>query len=115
MTSKFSHDIEVLSEAWGRCDHDKNIPGYVLLEYIQPHKASSIRKGRASGGILIYCKPGLEAYIKKGTQTRYYLWLEVDKSVFFEAEKSIRVCIIYNPPDSSNYCNKDIYEEISLN
>ena len=28
-------------------------------------------------------------------------------------EESIRVCIAYNPPANSDYCNKDIYEEIS--
>ena len=98
MQSKFSHDIEVLSEAWGKCDHEKNIPGYNLIEHIHPHKLTNVRKGRASGGLLIYCKNGLEKYIKKGNSSPYYLWLEVDKSIFHNTDKSIRVCILYNPP-----------------
>jgi hypothetical protein len=28
LQNKLSHDIEILSETWGNCDHDKNIPGY---------------------------------------------------------------------------------------
>ena len=62
--SKFIHDIEVLSETWGLCSHDKNISGYKLLEKVDPHKKSNIKKGRASGGLLIYCKEKLAKYIK---------------------------------------------------
>ena len=113
--SKLSHDIEVLSETWGKCEHDKNIPGYKLIEHILPQKLTNVTKGRASGGILIYCKTSLEKYIKKGNQSPYYLWLEIDRSLFLNADKSIRFCIIYNPPENSHYCNRDLYEEISLN
>ena len=41
--------------------------------------------------------------------------MEIDKSIFFEAERPIRICVMYNPPENSKYCNKDIYEEVSLN
>ena len=115
LQTKFSHDIEVLSETWGTCDHDKNIPGYKLLEHIKPHKIQNIKKGRSSGGLLIYCRTTLQNYIKKGNLTPYYLWLEVDKAIFHEATQPIRICVMYNPPENSKYCNKDIYEEISLN
>ena len=42
--SKFTHDIEVLSETWGICTHEKNTSGYKLLENIAPHKMSTIKK-----------------------------------------------------------------------
>ena len=77
--SKLIHDIEVLSETWGSCTHEKNIAGYRLLEYIAPHKKSDIRKGRASGGLLVYCKESLAKYIKK---IPYYIWLTIESLYF---------------------------------
>ena len=42
-----------------------------------------------------------------------YTWLEVDKSIFHSLDEPIHICVAYNPPISSKYCNKDIYEDIS--
>ena len=112
--SKFIHDIEVLSETWGSCNHDKNIEGYKLIEEIVPQKMPNIRAGRSSGGLLVYCKNSLSKYIKKTKVTPYYIWITIDKSIFFNLNKSIKVCLAYNPPENSNYCNKEIYDDISL-
>ena len=111
--SKFIHDIEVLSETWGICSHEKNISGYKLVEKVEPQKKSNIKKGRASGGLLIYCKEELAKYITRTKKTDYYVWLNIDKSIFFNLQKSVKVCVAYNPPESSKYCNKEIYDEIS--
>ena len=64
--SKFIHDFEVLSETWGTCAHEKNVSGYKLIEQIKPLKGSDIRKGRASGGLLIYCREVLAKYMLRG-------------------------------------------------
>ena len=32
LESRIIHDIEILTETWGSCTHDKNIPGYKLIE-----------------------------------------------------------------------------------
>ena len=41
------------------------------------------------------------------------MWLTIDKSIFFNLNKSVKVCVVYNPPESSKYCNKIIYEDLS--
>ena len=64
--------------------------------------------------MLIYCKNPLAKYIKNEKETPYYTWLTIDKSIFFNLKKSINVCVAYNPPENSQYCNKEIYEEISM-
>ena len=51
LQSKLIHDVEVLSEAWGVCNHSKEIPGMKL--YTLGQKKSNVQKGRSSGGILI--------------------------------------------------------------
>ena len=111
--SKFVNDIEILSETWGSCTHEKNITGYKIIDIIHPHKKSSIRKGRASGGIIVYCKEHLEKFIKKTKVTPYYVWLIIDKTLFYDIKKPVKVCVVYNPPENSKYCNKDLYEDLS--
>ena len=106
------HDIEVLSEAWGVCDHSRDMPGYQLIP-IDSTKKNNVKKGRSSGGILIYCKNYIFKHITKCDKTPQYIWLEIDKNIFHALEEPIKVCIAYNPPANSQYCNKDIYEEIS--
>ena len=110
---KFIHDIEILTETWGSCEHDKEIEGYRLIDEIEPQKEKGVSKGRASGGLLIYCKSHLFKYIKRGNKTPYYIWLEINKTIFHSLHETIKVCIAYNPPINSNYCNKTFYEDIS--
>ena len=58
LQSKLIHDIEVFSEAWGGCEHSKDMPGYEKIE-VESTKKTNVKKGRSSGGILIYCKKHL--------------------------------------------------------
>ena len=62
LQSKLIHDIEVLSEAWGACNHSKDIPGYKIVDQIDPSKKSNIKKGRSSGGLLILQKLPIQLY-----------------------------------------------------
>ena len=112
--SKFSNDLEVISETWGSCAHEKNVTGYKILEIVPPHKKSNVKKGRASGGIIVYCKEHLEKFVRKVKITPFYVWILIDKNVFYKLDKSIKICVVYNPPENSKYCNKDIYDDISL-
>ena len=106
LKTKLIHDIEILSEAWGTCDHTKDIPGYKMMQ-IKPQKKSNIKKGRSSGGLIIYYKNQLHKFLKQGVITPQYVWLEIDKTIFHALEDSIKICIAYNPPEKSKYCNKD--------
>ena len=63
--------------------------------------------------MLIYCKDHLFDFVKQLKITPHYVWLEVNKSIFFNMDDNIRICVVYNPPDNSPYCNKDIFEDIS--
>ena len=39
--------------------------------------------------------------------------MTIDKSIFFNLQKSLQVRVAYNPPENSYYCNEDLYIEIS--
>ena len=55
------HDIEIISETWGSCPHNQEIAGYKIVNIKKPPK--QVKKGRDSGGILIYCKDHIKPFI----------------------------------------------------
>ena len=112
---KFIHDIEIISETWDSCKHNKEIDGYKIVDVSESQKKKNITKGRSSGGIIIYCKNHLEKFIKQCGISPQYIWIEINKVIFHSIEESIKICIAYNPPSNSDYCNKNIYEDLSEN
>ena len=110
---KFIHDFEVLVETWNNCKHNKEIDGYKILDPIKAQKKSNISKGRSSGGILIYCKNYLYDFVHECVRTPHFIWIEIDKNIFHSVHESIKICIAYNPPENSKYCNKNLYEDLS--
>ena len=110
---KFIHDIEILAETWDSCKHNKEINGYKIIKDNKSQKVSTITKGRSSGGIIIYCKNHLHRFIKKCLITPHYIWIDVNHTIFHSIHESIKICIAYNPPENSKYCNKNIYDDFS--
>ncbi len=113
LQNEFIHDIEVISETWGTCDHEKSISGYKFF-IVDPHKDKKIKKGRSSGGIIVYYKERLHPHIKRLGTTDHYTWIELSKDIFYDFDEPLKICIAYNPPEKSNYCNKDIYDDLSI-
>ena len=99
ITSKFIHDIEVLSETWGECKHETGYKGYKLIT-IPLQKIAGVKKGRSSGGLLIYYKEHLKEYIK--SCVLHYIWIELDKSLFFSYEKNVKLYVAYTPLQTQN-------------
>ena len=91
------HDIEIFSEVWGGCDHDKQVNGYNLIE-INAQKHAGIKKGRKSGGFLTYIKKQFFTNMKVLKSTPYYVWLDIDKNLFYNMNDKCKiVCIIHTP------------------
>ena len=79
---------------------------------IDPRKSIGCKKGRKSGGILLYCKSYLKPSIKVIKYYNTYIWFEIHKSLFFNIHKNIRICAVYFPPESSNYYTEDLWEDL---
>ena len=109
---KFIHDIEILSETWGPCSHSNEIAGYKIVNVTKPQKQT--KKGRDSGGILIYCKDHIKNFISIKKSTPHFVWLELSASIFYGVTEPVKLCIIYNPPDTSKYCNKNLFDDIGV-
>ncbi len=105
-------DIEVLAETWGDCKC-YDIEGYNFYK-TETRKDLLIKKGRSSGGVIIYYKKYLEKLISNIKQTPNYIWIELNKKIFHNLDKNLKLCAIYNPPKGSRYHNASIMEEIAL-
>ena len=105
-------DIEILSETWGKCTHYNEIDNYDLIK-IDTQKDPSIKKGRNSGGIIIYYKKYLSKQIKIIKKSINYIWIELDKSIFTKLNTNLRICIAYNPPEKSKYHKSELIDDIT--
>ena len=98
-------DLVVLIESWlGKNDVVPELNELVYKYKIDATKIKGIKKGRKSGGILLYCKPYLSnRVIKLEMSTNNVLWIKLDKAYFG---------FVYNPPDSSAYKCEDFFDEL---
>ena len=105
-------DIEILAETWGNCTD------YELVHYncfkTETRKDPSVKKGRSSGGIIVYYKKYLEKLIKINKLTPNYIWIEINKELFHNLDKNVKICAIYNPPTNSRYHNPSLMEDIAI-
>ena len=104
-------DIEILSETWGQCDHFSELENYNFIRN-EAQKDASIKRGRSSGGIIIYYKKYLEKLIKNIKQTKHYIWIDLNKELFYNFNNNLKICVIYNPPMNSKYYNSHLIEDI---
>ena len=103
-------DINILTETWS-CTHDKNIPNFLTLE-VPPNKLDKKKTGRSSGGTLIYYKQYLQNQIKVIKIHKNYLWIEIDKTVFYNCSNNLRICALYIPPQESKYYSDEIFQDL---
>ena len=110
---KLSNDIEVLAETWSKCKKCKNtISNYEVLKCIEASKRTGCKRGRVSGGMLLYCKSNLKPSIKILRSSNSHIWYEIGKNLFYNLPDSIKVCSIYSPPGNSNYYTNAIWDEL---
>ena len=55
---KLEFDIEILAETWSKCKKcaNNNVDNYELIDSVDPLKKAGCKKGRDSGGILLFSK-----------------------------------------------------------
>ena len=110
---KHNNDIEILAETRSKCKKCKNtISKYEVLNCIEASKRAECKKGRASGGMLLYCKSNLKPSNKILKSSNFCIWYEIDKSIFYNLPDNIKVCSIYSPPENSNYYTNNIWDEL---
>ena len=107
-TAEFLQRFELVAivESWiGRNDETPVVNGLELVCKINAIKNSECRRGRKSGGILLYCKPNMKPFIKVifDACDNNCLWIKCQSSYF---------CFLYCPPANSVYSTLDFYERL---
>ena len=108
----FSCDLEILSETWTPCKKcpTVKIAGYEFLKSVDPEKRG--KRGRSSGGILIYYKTYLKDLVKVFKSTDKYIWFDIDKSLFHNLSHNIKICAIYSQPVLSKYYRDSVWDDL---
>ena len=110
-SNKVKADICFISETWS-CDHDKDISGYVH-KFTDGYKLPHCKKGRSSGGILLYYKKHLHENLRILKSTPYAIWLTLDKSLFSNIENDVTIYATYIPPLNSKYNHIYTFDDIA--
>lgn len=103
----------MFAETWSTCkscSNTKYIDNHHLLKAIDPIKIG--KKGRKSGGIMIFIKNEFKNKIKIIKSNDNYAWIEVEKDVFQSFTRNILICAIYSQPASSNYFSEECWEDL---
>ncbi len=110
---ELQNDIEILAETWSKCKNCTNtVEGYDLIEKIDPSKKRNCKKGRDSGGILIFARSHIKpciSVIKKGDNR---IWIEIKESLFHDIPNNLKVCAIYAPPEKSHYLSNSFWDDL---
>lgn len=83
-------------------DSPGNLPGFAPPFILKPKRK---KRGRPSGGLLIYIKPHYKKGITEIKQNQYSIWLKMNKS-HFNLSTNLFLCFTYIKP----YLNKELSE-----
>ena len=105
-----SYDIVGLVETWTNDESLINLPGYKSF-HLCATKKKGIKKGRRSGGIIIYYKTNLQNGIKLVIKRNYGLWIRLDKQ-FFNLDFDLYLAVVYIKPYYPNSNNEELFENL---
>ena len=112
MESMKGVDVIVLTETWCQTDQLTHCPlGYTEV-MVPSVKGKNIRRGRTSGGILVWYKENLSSQITPEKQGKSHIWLKLDKSLGI-TDRDLYLCALYIPPVDSPYFDDNIFETLS--
>ena len=81
-------------------DNILNLEGYTLYQFNRKLKK---KRSKKSGGLAVLIRNEIKQGVEVIKQYHdYYVWLKLDRNMF-SCEKSIYICLVYQPPVSSVY------------
>ena len=98
-------------ETWCREDTVTHCPsgyGEIIVPSI---KLKTVRRGRDSGGILVWYKAELKQFITVTKKDQSYIWIKLNKKIA-NWEKYIYLCAAYSAPHESPYHNEEFFNTL---
>ena len=104
-------DLIVLTETWSQTDQLTHCPPGYCEVLVPSIKSKNIRRGRMSGGILVWYKEEFHSQITPEKQGKSHIWLKLDKSLGI-TDRDLYLCALYIPPIDSPYYDDNIFETL---
>ncbi|KAI4889447.1 hypothetical protein NFI96_002246 [Prochilodus magdalenae] len=104
-------DIIILQETWCKSDSVTHCPTNYKEIIIPSVKHTNTKKGRDSGGIIIWYKSELSKFITPLKLHKSHIWLKIKKEIT-DSVKDLFLCTVYIPPSESPYYDEDIFPSL---
>lgn len=104
-------DIFGVVETWTHSESAIDLPDFDCF-HLPGIKKKHVRKGRRSGGVIIYFRRHIAPGISLVCKRNYGLWIKLDKA-FFNLEYDIYLAVIYIKPKYSHQDNEEIFCKLS--
>ena len=101
-------DIIILQETWCRPGSVTHCPPNYREIIVSSVKLPTVKRGRDSGGIIIWYKEEMANYITPIKFERSHLWLKINQNII-NHPTDIILCTAYIPPSDSPYCDEEIF------
>ena len=102
-----SYDIIGFAETLN--DTSRNLPNFSPPLLIKPTKRK--RRGRASGGIAVYCKPYIGKHVTVVDRSAFSIWLKLDKTTL-GLKKTTYLCFCYIKPHYSKAESELVFSKL---
>ena len=106
-----SYDILGLVETWTHTDSPINLPGFNFF-HLPGTKRKEVKKGRRSGGIILYYSINIERGITLVSKKDYGLWIKLDKT-FFKQDFDIYLSVLYIKPQNPNVDSGEMFDNLN--
>ena len=104
-------DIIILLETWCKNDTDTHCPTHYREILLPSLKQKNIKHGRDSGGVIIWYKDDLSAYLTEIKRASTHIWLKLNKHII-DCENELYICAAYTPPIESPYYEDNFFEDL---
>lgn len=90
-------------------DNPGSLPGYSCPFIVGSIKQK--KKGRKSGGILVYVKPNIRKAITEVKHSKFSIWLKLDK-LKLGLNRTVYLCFCYIPPYKKKNISEDYFSKL---
>ena len=97
-------------ESWTHAESTIDLPDFLHF-HLPGTKGKNVKKGRRSGGVIVYFKRHIAPGISLVHKREYSIWIKLDKS-FFNLDYDIFLAVIYIRPKYSHQDNEEIFSKL---
>ena len=104
-------DFLILQETWCRTDTDIHCPPNYTEIFVPSVKNPGIKRGRDSGGIIIWHKSEISKHTTIMNSDHSTIWIKISKNIT-GTDRDLFLCTVYIPPIDSPYYSEETFPNL---